>query len=74
MLRALEFYSGIGECPSLPQTPLRADRRSSLGGLHLALAQSNVDGSVVRAFDWDQAACRVYAANHGPDVVRKVAR
>ncbi|KAH9917391.1 S-adenosyl-L-methionine-dependent methyltransferase [Epithele typhae] len=55
MVRALEFYSGIG-------------------GLHLALAQSKkVKGSVVRAFDWDQAACRVYAANHGQkDIVRKV--
>lgn len=46
------------------------------GGLHRALAQSVISGGghVVRAFDWDQAACRVYAANHGPDVVQKVAR
>ena len=44
------------------------------GGLHLALAQSNVRGTVVRAFDWDQVACRVYAANHGADIVRKVAQ
>ncbi|KAI0668700.1 S-adenosyl-L-methionine-dependent methyltransferase [Trametes maxima] len=45
---------------------------SGIGGLHRALAQSAVQGTVIRAFDWDQAACRVYAANHGPDVVRKV--
>ena len=43
------------------------------GGLHYALSRSNVEGTVVRAFDWDQAACRVYAANHGLGVVRKVA-
>ncbi|KAI0641168.1 S-adenosyl-L-methionine-dependent methyltransferase [Trametes meyenii] len=45
---------------------------SGIGGLHRALVQSAVQGTVVRAFDWDQAACRVYAANYGPDVVRKV--
>ncbi|KAI8983204.1 S-adenosyl-L-methionine-dependent methyltransferase [Trametes punicea] len=45
---------------------------SGIGGLHRALAQSSVRGTVVRAFDWDQAACRVYAANYGCDVVHKV--
>ncbi|KAI0770976.1 S-adenosyl-L-methionine-dependent methyltransferase [Trametes elegans] len=45
---------------------------SGIGGLHRALAQSAVQGAVVRAYDWDQAACRVYAANYGPDVVQKV--
>ncbi|KAH9855794.1 S-adenosyl-L-methionine-dependent methyltransferase [Lenzites betulinus] len=47
---------------------------SGIGGLHRALAQSAVPGggSVVRAFDWDQAACRVYAANYGPNVVQKL--
>ncbi|KAI0369954.1 S-adenosyl-L-methionine-dependent methyltransferase [Pilatotrama ljubarskyi] len=45
---------------------------SGIGGLHRALAHSSVRGTVVRAFDWDQAACRVYAANYGPDVVQKV--
>ncbi|KAM5542214.1 hypothetical protein V8D89_004087 [Ganoderma adspersum] len=45
---------------------------SGIGGLHCALSRSNVEGTVVRAFDWDQAACRVYSANHGLDVVRKV--
>ncbi|TFK91533.1 S-adenosyl-L-methionine-dependent methyltransferase [Polyporus arcularius HHB13444] len=45
---------------------------SGIGGLHRALAQSNVHGSVVRAFDWDQSACRVYTANYGQRVVQKV--
>ncbi|KAI0696481.1 S-adenosyl-L-methionine-dependent methyltransferase [Cerioporus squamosus] len=45
---------------------------SGIGGLHRALAQSNVQGSVVRAFDWDQSACRVYTANYGQRVVQKV--
>ncbi|CDO74796.1 hypothetical protein BN946_scf185001.g44 [Trametes cinnabarina] len=45
---------------------------SGIGGLHRALALSSVRGHVVRAFDWDQAACRVYAANYGRDIVHKV--
>ncbi|RPD59364.1 S-adenosyl-L-methionine-dependent methyltransferase [Lentinus tigrinus ALCF2SS1-7] len=45
---------------------------SGIGGLHRALAQSNVQGSVVRAFDWDQSAYRVYTANYGQRVVHKV--
>ncbi|EJD04475.1 S-adenosyl-L-methionine-dependent methyltransferase [Fomitiporia mediterranea MF3/22] len=42
------------------------------GGLHRALELSNVDASVVRAYDWDQTSCRVYEANYGPGIVRKV--
>jgi tRNA (cytosine38-C5)-methyltransferase len=42
------------------------------GGLHLALKRSLVPGTVVRAFDWDQAACQVYTANYGPKVASKV--
>ncbi|KIP04052.1 hypothetical protein PHLGIDRAFT_25806 [Phlebiopsis gigantea 11061_1 CR5-6] len=52
IIRALEFYSGIG-------------------GLHLALARSQVNGSVIRAYDWDQSACQVYQKNHGPGIVKK---
>jgi hypothetical protein len=44
---------------------------SGIGGLHRALQRSGVAGDVVAAFDWDQTACRVYAANHGPGIVRK---
>ncbi|KAF7437258.1 hypothetical protein PC9H_004095 [Pleurotus ostreatus] len=44
---------------------------SGIGGLHLALQRSTIDGNVVRAFDWDQTACKVYSANHGPNVVQK---
>ncbi|KIK02341.1 hypothetical protein K443DRAFT_97071 [Laccaria amethystina LaAM-08-1] len=35
-----------------------------IGGLHFALSRSSLGGTVVRAFDWDQSACRVYKANH----------
>ncbi|KAI0757624.1 S-adenosyl-L-methionine-dependent methyltransferase [Daedaleopsis nitida] len=45
---------------------------SGIGGLHRALTQSNVHGAIVRAFDWDQAASRVYSANYGPGIVQKV--
>jgi tRNA (cytosine38-C5)-methyltransferase len=48
---------------------MQADPR--LGGLHLALNRSRVDGIVIKAFDWDQTACRVYAANHGAERVEK---
>ena len=40
--------------------------------MHCALERSNVDAQVVRAFDWDQLACRVYDANYGKGIVRKV--
>lgn len=43
-----------------------------VGGLHRAFQESKVDGSVVRAFDWDQCACRVYEANYGAGIVQKV--
>ncbi|KAJ7652059.1 S-adenosyl-L-methionine-dependent methyltransferase [Mycena polygramma] len=45
---------------------------SGIGGLHLALSRSNVPASVTNAFDWDQSACEVYSANHGPGIVKKV--
>ncbi|KAK1227450.1 hypothetical protein PQX77_009551 [Marasmius sp. AFHP31] len=47
---------------------------SGIGGLHLALSRSstNVSAQVVRAFDWDQTASRVYEANHGKGIVEKV--
>ncbi|KIM81686.1 hypothetical protein PILCRDRAFT_71546 [Piloderma croceum F 1598] len=44
---------------------------SGIGGLHLALKRSLVPGTVVRAFDWDQAARQVYAANYGPKIAQK---
>ena len=46
--------------------------QSEEGGLHRALQISNVNATVVRAFDWDQTSCRVYEANHGPGTVKKV--
>ncbi|OBZ79206.1 tRNA (cytosine(38)-C(5))-methyltransferase [Grifola frondosa] len=45
---------------------------SGIGGLHRALLQSDVDGTVIRGFDWDQSACRVYEANYGSNIVQKV--
>ncbi|KZT08932.1 S-adenosyl-L-methionine-dependent methyltransferase [Laetiporus sulphureus 93-53] len=45
---------------------------SGIGGLHRALSKSDIDGIIVRAFDWDQCACRVYAANYGGKIVRQV--
>ncbi|TDL15844.1 S-adenosyl-L-methionine-dependent methyltransferase [Rickenella mellea] len=44
---------------------------SGIGGLHLALKRSSVVATVVRAFDWDQTACRVYEANYGTDIAVK---
>ena len=61
------------ECRRLGEQDSDAVLPVFTGGLHCALSRSNVEGTVVRAFDWDQAACRVYAANHGLGVVRKVA-
>jgi len=40
--------------------------------LHLSLQRSRVPGTIVRAFDWDQAACQVYAANYGSEIVKKI--
>ncbi|KAG2132400.1 S-adenosyl-L-methionine-dependent methyltransferase [Suillus clintonianus] len=44
---------------------------SGIGGLHLALRQSRVASSPVKAFDWDQTACQVYAANYGPKIISR---
>jgi hypothetical protein len=43
-----------------------------LGGLHLALRQSRLASSPVKAFDWDQTACQVYAANYGAKMISRV--
>ncbi|KJA23546.1 hypothetical protein HYPSUDRAFT_137529 [Hypholoma sublateritium FD-334 SS-4] len=45
---------------------------SGIGGLHLALSRSTVDGEVIGAFDWDQTACAVYSLNHGKNIVHKI--
>lgn len=82
-IRALEFYSGIGtsaihrECTQKTNFAYtifikKTDIYLSLGGLHRAFIQSNVQGQVVHAFDWDQSACRVYDANYGEGIVQKV--
>lgn len=42
-----------------------------LGGLHLALRQSRAACSPVKAFDWDQTACQVYAANYGAEIINR---
>ncbi|OCH88975.1 S-adenosyl-L-methionine-dependent methyltransferase [Obba rivulosa] len=47
------------------------EAESPAGGLHRAFSQSNVNGSVVRAYDWDQCACRVYDANYGAGLAQK---
>ncbi|KAI0693653.1 S-adenosyl-L-methionine-dependent methyltransferase [Cytidiella melzeri] len=44
---------------------------SGIGGLHLALSYAGVNGSVIRAFDWDQAAIQVYNANHGTGIAHR---
>ncbi len=48
--------------------------RPVVGGLHFALSRSKVSGTVASAFDWDQAACKVYKANHGHNIVHQVRR
>ncbi|KAG7450810.1 S-adenosyl-L-methionine-dependent methyltransferase [Guyanagaster necrorhizus] len=45
---------------------------SGIGGLHCALTRSHVPASVIRAFDWDQNACRIYGRNYGEGIVRRV--
>ena len=40
------------------------------GGLHRALKTSDIPGTIVRSYDWDQTACQVYQANHGEIVSR----
>ena len=70
--RAIEFYSGIGMLSPIAYPGRSIEILDPTGGLHLALATSMVKGRVVRAFDWDQTACKVYEANYGPHVVQKV--
>ncbi|KAF8554552.1 S-adenosyl-L-methionine-dependent methyltransferase [Imleria badia] len=54
------------------QTTLRAiEFYCGIGGLHLALRRSGIPVEVAAAYDWDQTACQVYAANLGADVVHK---
>ncbi|TFK22040.1 S-adenosyl-L-methionine-dependent methyltransferase [Coprinopsis marcescibilis] len=45
---------------------------SGVGGMHFALSRVNLDITLARAFDWDQTACKVYSANHGPGVVERL--
>lgn len=70
-IRALEFYCGIGKV-SRPSTVILSTY--GIGGLHCALSRSSVgnNATVVRAFDWDQLACAVYTANHGPGIAHSV--
>ncbi|KAG2160248.1 S-adenosyl-L-methionine-dependent methyltransferase [Suillus bovinus] len=50
--------------------PVRAiEFYSGIGGLHLALRRSRVACSLVKAFDWDQTACQVYAANYDAKLI-----
>jgi tRNA (cytosine38-C5)-methyltransferase len=69
-IRALEFYSGIGAFPNI--TLVSSPMTGFSGGFHLALERSHVPGTIVRAFDWDQAACHVYSANYGSNISKKV--
>ncbi|KAG1765435.1 S-adenosyl-L-methionine-dependent methyltransferase [Suillus occidentalis] len=53
--------------------PVRAiEFYSGIGGLHLALRQSRAACSPVKAFDWDQTACQVYAANYGAEIINRI--
>ncbi|KAK0207955.1 S-adenosyl-L-methionine-dependent methyltransferase [Desarmillaria ectypa] len=45
---------------------------SGIGGLHCALTRSHVPGRVIRAFDWDQNACKIYSRNYGEGIVHRV--
>lgn len=69
-VRAIEFYAGIGACYIVCYNIIVTI--SLAGGLHFALARSHVDGTVIRAYDWDQAACQVYQRNHDSNTVKKV--
>lgn len=71
-IQAIEFYSGIGTVNLVFEEDFEALIVLIIGGLHRALQKSNVDATVVRAFDWDQTACRVYEENYGKGSVRKV--
>ncbi|KIK66108.1 hypothetical protein GYMLUDRAFT_158268 [Collybiopsis luxurians FD-317 M1] len=58
--------------PSVHDRDVRAlEFYSGIGGLHLALKCSKVRGTVLKAFDWDQNAAKVYDANHGPSIATK---
>jgi hypothetical protein len=70
-VRAIEFYSGIGTFYIVHFLCMRAELLTWLGGLHIALDRSGVNGSVTRAYDWDQAACQVYQHNYGP-IIKQV--
>ncbi|KAK0506399.1 S-adenosyl-L-methionine-dependent methyltransferase [Armillaria luteobubalina] len=67
MVQALEFYSGIGAflssslCIILPTNAQAA--------FTSALTASHVPGRVIRAYDWDQNACRIYSQNYGKGIV-----
>ncbi|KAK7688251.1 hypothetical protein QCA50_008621 [Cerrena zonata] len=43
-----------------------------IGGLHKAFETSNVSGSVVCAYDWDQSSCHVYETNYGTEIVKQI--
>ncbi|KAK0478182.1 S-adenosyl-L-methionine-dependent methyltransferase [Armillaria novae-zelandiae] len=45
---------------------------SGIGGLHCALTTSHVPGTVIRAYDWDQNACRIYSKNYGKGIAYRV--
>ncbi|KAI0089822.1 S-adenosyl-L-methionine-dependent methyltransferase [Irpex rosettiformis] len=60
------------DCSENRTRPIRAlEFYSGIGGLHLALCCSEVEGIVIRAFDWDQAARQVYTSNHGQGIVQQ---
>ncbi|KAI0089821.1 S-adenosyl-L-methionine-dependent methyltransferase [Irpex rosettiformis] len=60
------------DCSENRTRPIRAlEFYSGIGGLHLALCCSEVEGIVIRAFDWDQAARQVYKSNHGQGIVQQ---
>lgn len=71
-VRAVEFFAGIGACYIVYNSIIVAISLALTGGLHFALARSHVDGTVIRAYDWDQAACQVYQRNHDNNIVKKV--
>ncbi|KAF9229821.1 S-adenosyl-L-methionine-dependent methyltransferase [Gyrodon lividus] len=60
------------QCDEGPQQNIRAiEFYSGIGGLHLALRRSGIPAAAAVAYDWDQTACQVYAANFTPDIVHK---
>ena len=71
VIQALEFYSGIGTSGNR-RSRVHQSLLTKTGGLHRALNHSKSDAIIVRAFDWDQSARRVYDANYGPGIAQKV--